>query len=43
MFQSDYRREMDRLAPTQAALERGKGPGGGLAGGPPLPWPCAGR
>ena len=46
MFQSDYRREMDRLAPSRPAmekLERGKGPGGGLAGGPPLPWPCAGR
>ena len=51
MFQSDYRREMDRLAPSRPAMEklegrarqRGKGPGGGLAGGPPLPWPCAGR
>ena len=25
MFQSDYRREMDRLAPTPAALERLEG------------------
>lgn len=54
MFQSDYRREMDRLAPSRPAMEKlegllaeglaeGKRPRRRLAGGPPWPWPCAGR
>ena len=51
MFQSDYRREMDGW-PRPEAMEKLEGllagagagrPRRRLAGGPPLPWPCAGR
>ncbi|UQT49555.1 hypothetical protein M5E87_07110 [Flavonifractor plautii] len=49
MFQNDYRREMDGLRPSPAAVERlnrmleegAPGGPGGWAAGRPRPWPCA--